>query len=93
MGVHAVIGTLTIELLQDAGVGLRRELAVEAIKKHIADPFGWTVAKAAHAIIDIAVANMAEMVRQRSVKPRVVLRHAHSRHPCSFRRTTDGTHR
>lgn len=71
---HAVIGTLTIELLQDAGVGLRRELAVEAIKKHIADPFGWTVAKAAHAIIDIAVANMAEMVRltttRRGLDPR-----------------------
>ncbi|HVR55539.1 MAG TPA: hydantoinase/oxoprolinase family protein [Pseudolabrys sp.] len=71
---HAVIGTLTAELLRASGVELERELAVDAIKMHIAEPFGWTVSKAAYAIIDIAVANMAEMVRlattRRGLDPR-----------------------
>jgi N-methylhydantoinase A len=71
---HAVIGTLTPELFSGSGVELRRELAVEAITKHIAEPFGWSVPKAAYAIIDIAVANMAEMVRlattRRGLDPR-----------------------
>jgi N-methylhydantoinase A len=60
---HAVIGTLTPELFADSGVTLARSAAVEAITRHIADPLGWTVVRAAYAIIDIAVANMAEMVR------------------------------
>jgi N-methylhydantoinase A len=71
---HAVIGTLTAELFHGSGVELRRELAMEAVSKHIAEPFGWTVAKAAYSIIDIAVANMAEMVRlattRRGLDPR-----------------------
>jgi len=71
---HAVIGSLTPELFDGSGVALQRELAVEAIRKHVAEPFGWDVAKAAYAIIDIAVANMAEMVRlattRRGLDPR-----------------------
>ena len=71
---HAVIGTLTAELFVDSGVRFDRSLAVQAIQRHIADPLGWSVVRAAYAIIDIAVANMAEMVRlattQRGLDPR-----------------------
>jgi N-methylhydantoinase A len=71
---HAVIGSLTPELFDGSGVELQRELAVDAIRTHIAEPFGWSVAKAAYAIIDIAVANMAEMVQlattRRGLDPR-----------------------
>jgi len=65
---HAVIGTLNKETFEGTGVAFRRELAVEAIEKHIARPMGWSVAKAAHAIIEIAVANMTEMVRLATVR-------------------------
>jgi N-methylhydantoinase A len=71
---HAVIGTLTVEVFEGTGVSLTRELAVAAVKRHIADPYGWSVPKAAYAIIDIAVANMAGMVRlattRRGLDPR-----------------------
>ncbi len=71
---HAVIGTLTAELFVESGVRFDRALAVQAIQRHIADPLGWSVVRAAYAIIDIAVANMAEMVRlattQRGLDPR-----------------------
>jgi len=60
---HAVIGTLTPELFADSGITFSRNAAVDAIRRHIADPLGWTVVRAAYAIIDIAVANMTEMVR------------------------------
>jgi N-methylhydantoinase A len=71
---HAVIGTLMPEAFRGSGFDLQRERAVDAINKHIAEPFGWTASKAAYAIIDIAVANMAEMVRlattRRGLDPR-----------------------
>ena len=71
---HAVIGTLRPESLSRASVDLDPELARVAIETHIAEPMGWDVARAAHAILDIAVANMAEMVRlatlRRGLDPR-----------------------
>jgi N-methylhydantoinase A len=71
---HAVIGTLTTELFADSGVRFDREQAVAAVREHVAEPLCWTVVRAAYAIIDIAVANMAEMVRlattQRGLDPR-----------------------
>ena len=71
---HAVIGTLTAELFASSGVRFDRSLAVEAVQRHIAEPLGWSVVRASYAIIDIAVANMAEMVRlattQRGLDPR-----------------------
>jgi N-methylhydantoinase A len=71
---HAVIGTLTEELFANSGVAFNREHAVEAVQEHVAKPLGWTVVRAAYAIIDIAVANMAQMVRlsttQRGLDPR-----------------------
>lgn len=65
---HAVIGTLNAETFEGTGVTFSRELAVEAIQTHIAGPMGWSIAKAAHAIIEIAVANMTEMVRLATVR-------------------------
>jgi N-methylhydantoinase A len=71
---HAVIGTLTPELFKGTGVELIRDRAVAALKQHIADPYGWSLPRAAYAVIDIAVANMAEMVRlattRRGLDPR-----------------------
>jgi N-methylhydantoinase A len=71
---HAVIGTLTSELFANSGVHFNREAAIEAVHEHVAKRLGWTVVRAAYAIIDIAVANMAEMVRlattQRGLDPR-----------------------
>ncbi len=71
---HAVIGTLASELFANSGVAFNRQHAVDAIQEHVAKPMGWTVVRAAYAIIDIAVANMAEMVRlattQRGLDPR-----------------------
>ncbi len=71
---HAVIGTLSAEAFAGTGVRLDREAACEAVNRHVAAPFGWTLARAAYAIIDVAVANMAGMVRlattQRGLDPR-----------------------
>ena len=65
---HAVIGTLRADGLSASGIALRRDLAERAIARHIAAPNGWTLARSAHAIIDIAVANMAAMVRLATVR-------------------------
>ncbi|MDN5844545.1 MAG: hypothetical protein L0H54_13995, partial [Alcaligenaceae bacterium] len=65
---HAVIGTLGAETFDGTGICFSREAAVAAIENHIARPMGWSLAKAAHAIIEIAVANMTEMVRLATVR-------------------------
>ena len=65
---HAVIGTLVPELLQASTIDLRIDLARRAIATHLAEPLGWSVERAAHAILDVAVANMAEMVRLATVR-------------------------
>lgn len=71
---HVVIGTLSPELFAGVGIRLEREQAVEAIGRHVAEPLGWSLARAAYAILDIAVASMAEMVRlattRRGLDPR-----------------------
>ncbi|WP_454918839.1 hydantoinase/oxoprolinase family protein [Xanthobacter sediminis] len=71
---HAVIGTLSAELFEASGIAFDRAAAAAAIARHVAEPFGWSLARAAYAIIDIAVANMAEMVRltttRRGLDPR-----------------------
>lgn len=70
---HAVIGTLVPAALERSGIRLDIGRAVAALDT-IAQPRGWTVAQAAHAVIDIAVARMAEMVRlatlRRGLDPR-----------------------
>ena len=65
---HAVIGTLSEKTFEGSGVMFRREYAVKAIETHIAAPMGWSVARAAHSIIEIAVVNMTEMVRLATVR-------------------------
>ncbi len=65
---HAVIGTLSQETFEGSGVAFCREHAVKAIGIHIAEPMGWSIAKAAHSIIELAVANMTEMVRLATVR-------------------------
>lgn len=65
---HAVIGTLVPELLEASTITLRIDLARRAIATHLAEPLGWSVERAAHAILDVAVANMAEMVRLATVR-------------------------
>jgi N-methylhydantoinase A len=71
---HAVIGTLRPDAMAESGVTLDPGRAASAIEAQIARPRGWSVAAAAHAIIDIAVARMAEMVRlatlRRGLDPR-----------------------
>lgn len=65
---HAVIGTLSASTFTGTGVVFDRALAVRAIEEHIARPLGWTVERAAYAIIQIAVANMNEMVKLATVR-------------------------
>jgi N-methylhydantoinase A len=65
---HAVIGTLSAAAFAESGIAFDAALARHAVEAHVARPLGWTVAQAAYAIIDIAVANMAEMVRLATVR-------------------------
>ncbi len=65
---HAVIGTLSAETFVGTGVEFSRQLAVDAIDTHIARPLGWSVARAAHSILELAVASMTEMVRLATVR-------------------------
>jgi N-methylhydantoinase A len=65
---HAVIGTLCAANLTGSGISFDPAQARTAIDTYVAQPLGWSVARAAHAIIDIAVANMAEMVRLATVR-------------------------
>jgi len=65
---HAVIGSLSQHVFEDGVVRFSRDLAVEAISQHIAKPLGWSVGRAAYAIIDLAIAHMADMVRLATVR-------------------------
>jgi len=65
---HAVIGSVASETFEGSGLTFERALALRAIEEHIARPLGWTVARAAYAILDLATARMAEMVRMSTVK-------------------------
>jgi len=65
---HAVIGTLCAETFVGTGVEFDRLRALRAIQEHLADPLGWTVERAAYAVIEIAVANMNEMVKLATVR-------------------------
>lgn len=65
---HAVIGTLCSATFAGTGVEFNRALAVRAVEEHLAKPLGWTVERAAYAIIQIAVANMTEMVKLATVR-------------------------
>lgn len=65
---HAVIGTLGPETFEGSGVTFSRELAIAAIDTHIARPMGWPLARAAHSVLELAVASMTEMMRLATVR-------------------------
>ncbi|HWB44647.1 MAG TPA: hydantoinase/oxoprolinase family protein, partial [Hyphomicrobiaceae bacterium] len=71
---HIVLGHIGAEGFDTEDIRLRPDLAAEAIEAHIAGPLGWSVQKAAHGILRLATANMAEMVRlatlRRGLDPR-----------------------
>ena len=71
---HLIAGTLAPESFGGDGLTLDIDLAREAIARDIAAPLGWRVERAAHAILRLATANMAEMVRlatlRRGLDPR-----------------------
>lgn len=60
---HCALGTLSPDSLSGGDIDLRRDLARDAIESQIARPLGWSVEAAANAILEIATASMAEMVR------------------------------
>jgi N-methylhydantoinase A len=65
---HCALGTLHAGSSEDKTPSLRPDLARAAIEAEIARPLGWTVDRSAHAILEIATANMAEMVRLVTVR-------------------------
>lgn len=65
---HAALGNLSVAALSAAGVSLDPERGAGTIRERLADPLGWTVARAAHAVIDIANAKMADLVRLATVR-------------------------
>jgi N-methylhydantoinase A len=65
---HCALGTLRSDPPKGDVPSLRPELARAAIEAEIARPLGWSVERSAHAILEIATANMAEMVRLVTVR-------------------------
>ncbi len=65
---HVVVGNLPTAALAVSGVRLDAGLAVGAIEREIASPLGWSVARAAHAILRVATAQTAELVRLATVR-------------------------
>lgn len=65
---HCALGTLRSDPSEGEIPSLRPDLARAAIEAEIARPLGWTVERSAHAILEIATANMAEMVRLVTVR-------------------------
>jgi N-methylhydantoinase A len=64
---NLVLGRLGEELV-GGELRLRRDLAEQAIRRHVAEPLGLDVVEAAAAIIDVANANMADALRLTSVR-------------------------
>jgi N-methylhydantoinase A len=64
---HLVIGTLDTAS-EAVPEDLDVELARNAIQTHVAGPLGWDTIRAAHAILRLATANMAEIVRLVTVR-------------------------
>lgn len=65
---HCALGTLRSDPSDGETPKLRPDLARAAIEAEIARPLGWSVEQSAHAILEIATANMAEMVRLVTVR-------------------------
>ncbi|WP_285670180.1 hydantoinase/oxoprolinase family protein [Paralimibaculum aggregatum] len=64
---NVLLGRLGTRLAGGA-VGLDRDLAEAAIRKHVADPLGLTPEEAAIAVLKVANANMADAVRLVSIR-------------------------
>ena len=64
---HLLVGTLDAASSAVPG-GLDTDRARDAIRKHVAEPLGWDVHRAAQAILRLATANMAETVRLVTVR-------------------------
>lgn len=65
---HCALGTLRSDSSEGEVPSLQPELARAAIEAEIARPLGWSVEHSAHAILEIATASMAEMVRLVTVR-------------------------
>jgi len=60
---HAVLGTIAPERFAVGKVGLRPDLARDAIQAHLAAPGGLEAPQAAHAIVEVVSENMANAAR------------------------------
>jgi N-methylhydantoinase A len=71
---HVALGHIGADGFGNEDVAIRPKLAEAAIGEHLARPLGWTVKQAAAGILQLATANMAEMVRlatlRRGLDPR-----------------------
>lgn len=65
---YAALGFLDPEAFNSGRTPLYPELAREVINTHIAKPLGWSIEKASYAILELATANMSEMVRLATVR-------------------------
>ena len=66
---HALIGTVTPERFAVGKVGLRPELARQAIQAHLAGQAGLDAPQAAQAIIEVVSENMANAARVHASEP------------------------
>lgn len=71
---HVVLGHIATDGFGNEDVEIFPDRAELAINRHLAEPMGWSVVEAAHGILKLANANMAEMVRlatlRRGLDPR-----------------------
>jgi N-methylhydantoinase A len=65
---YAALGFLDSEAFNSGRTPLFPKISREVINARIAQPLGWTIEKACYAILDIATANMSEMVRLATVR-------------------------
>jgi N-methylhydantoinase A len=71
---HVCLGHIAADGFGSDDLRIEQAKAEAAVKRHIAEPLGWSVARAAAGILRLATANMAEMVRlatlRRGLDPR-----------------------
>ncbi|MDP6708485.1 MAG: hydantoinase/oxoprolinase family protein, partial [Alphaproteobacteria bacterium] len=71
---HVALGHIAADGFGSEDLEIEVAAARRVLEEHIARPFGWTVERAAHGILTLANANMAEMVRlatlRRGLDPR-----------------------
>jgi N-methylhydantoinase A len=71
---HVCLGHVAADGFGSADLELHPERAEDAVRRHVAEPLGWSVTRSAWGILRLATANMAEMVRlatlRRGLDPR-----------------------